>query len=79
MLGAQHEHLRLYAKSLQLLHAGLRGLGLQLAGCRQIGHECEVDAECALRPQLPSELPYGLEEGLALNVAYRSANLGDAE
>ena len=77
VLCAQHQHLRLNAQPLQLLHAGLRGFGLQFACCCQIGHVGQVYVQCPLRPQLPAQLSDGFEKGLALNVADGAANLCD--
>ena len=77
-LRAQHEHVGLYADALQLLHGVLRGLGLQLSGCLEVGNVGEVDAHGVLA-HLPFHLPDGLEEGHALYVADGSAYLGDDE
>ena len=79
MLGAQHQHLRLYAQPLQLLHAGLRGFGLQLSSCCQIGHQGQVYVQCPPWSQFPSQLSDGFQERLALDVADGSAYLRDDE
>ena len=77
VVGAQDEEIRLDADGLQLLHRVLRGLGLQLVGRRDVGHEGAVDEGDVLRAALLAKLARGLEEGLRLDVAHRAAYLGD--
>ena len=61
----------------QLGDALLGGLGLQLAGGLDEGHERDVDEEDVFRADLEGELADGLEEGQALDVARGAADLGD--
>ena len=75
MLGAAHDDVRLDAHALQILDAGLGGLCLHLLGCPQVGDEGDVDEDDIFPSLLVLELPDGLQEGLALNVAYRAAHL----
>ena len=76
MLRAQHQHVRLNTQPLQQLHTGLRGLGLQLACCCQIGHVCQVNVQRPLRTQFPAQLANGFKKGLTLYVANGAANFG---
>ena len=79
MGGAAEEDVRLDAEAGQLLHAVLRGLRLQLPGARDERHEGQVDEEGVLAPDIPPELPDRLDEGQALDVADRAADLADAD
>ena len=67
-----------FSHALQLLHAVLRGFGLQLIGSLQIGHVGEVNAD-SVATQLPAQLTDGLHEGGAFDVADGAAHLGDDE
>ena len=78
MLGAQHQYVGLDTLALELLHAALGGLGLQLSCCMQIGNIGQMHVHGVL-PKLPSQLSDGLQEGGALDIAYRSAYLCDDE
>ena len=61
----------------QLLDAVLGGLGLELAGSLQVGHQGHVDVQAVFIAHFRPHLPDGFQEGLALNVAHRAANFGD--
>ena len=78
MLGAQHEDVGLNTDALQFFHRVLRRLRLQFAGCGQIGHVGQVYAD-GVAAQFPFQLTDGLEEGVTLDVAHGTANLGDNE
>ena len=77
MLCTEHQDLWLDAKTLQLLHAHLGGLRLQLTCCCQKRHVGKVYIQCARRTQLPPELADGLQERLTLNVADSASYLGN--
>ena len=78
MLGAQHENIRLNTHLLQLFHRVLRGLGLQLFGCGDIGHIGKVYAHTVLT-QLPTQLAHAFEIRQRLDVAHRTADFSDNE
>ena len=78
LLCSEYEHVGLYTHALQLLHAVLCGLCLELACSLEIGDISKVYAHGALA-QLPLQLPDGLEEGRALYVAYGTSYLCDDE
>ncbi len=77
LVAAQHDDVRRDAHALQLLDRVLRGLGLVLVAAAQEGHERHVDEERVLLAPLQRDLPRRLQEGLALDVAGRAADLGD--
>jgi hypothetical protein len=74
---AADEDVGLDADLAQLAHRLLRGLGLQLAAGRQVDEQREVDEGALAGRVLDGVLPDGLEEGQALDVAHRAADLGD--
>ena len=78
LLRAKDEHVGLDTDALELLHAVLRGLRLQLTRCVQVGHVGQVDVDGAVA-QLPFHLADRLHERRTLDVADRTANLGDDE
>ena len=55
----------------------LGGLGLELAGRAEVGHQREVDVDAVFAADVEGELADGLEEGQALDVADGAADLGD--
>src|SRR3954465_3260755 len=57
----------------------LRRLGLELAGRRDPRHQGQMDEERALTAELIAELADRLEEGQALDVADRPADLAEHE
>ena len=54
MFRTQHQDFRLNTQSLQLLHTGLRGFGLQLSCRCQIGHIGKMHIQRPCRPQFPT-------------------------
>lgn len=76
MLGAEHEHIGLYAEMLQLLHGVLRRLGLQLLGRRNERHICQMYAQTVVL-KLPSELTHSLQKRQTLYIAHHATDLGD--
>ena len=74
LLCAQHQHIWLDTYLLKLLHRVLRRLGLQLFGCRDIGHIRQVYAQ-RIAPKLPPQLAHTLQVRQRLYVAYGAANL----
>ena len=77
VLGAAHQDVRGNADAAQLLHAVLGGLGLELAGGLEVGHQGHVDVQAVFVAHFRPHLPDGFQEGLALNVAHRAADLGN--
>ena len=55
----------------------LRGLGLELVGRLQEGHQRDVHEEPVVPPDLLPQLADRLQKGLALDVAHRAADLGE--
>ena len=76
-VGAAEEDARRDADRAQLAHAVLHGLGLELVGGRDVGDEGEVDEDGVLAAHVLAELADRLEEGQALDVAHRAADLHD--
>ena len=79
MLAAAHEDVGLDADLAELGHRLLGGLGLQLAGGGEVGHEGDVQENHVARALFEGELAQGLEEGQALDVAGGAADLGDED
>ena len=75
-LCAQYQYVGLYAHTLQLFHAVLCGLGLQLTGSLQIRHVRQVYAY-RLSSQFPSQLSDSLHKRCTLDVTDGAAHLGD--
>ena len=61
----------------QLAHAVLHGLGLQLVGGGDVGHQRQVYEDGVLAAHVLAELADGLQEGQALDVAHGAADLHD--
>ena len=61
----------------ELFDAVLGGLGLELPGGADIGHESEMDKEHVLRSELEPHLAGRLEKRQAFDVAHRPADLVD--
>jgi hypothetical protein len=78
-VAAAEQDLRLDAEAQQFLHAVLGRLGLQLARRRDVGDEGQVDEEAALRPHFVGQLTDRFQEGQALDVADRAADLDQHE
>ena len=77
VVGAADDEVGLQAEGAQLPHRVLRRLGLDLVGRRDVGHEAHVDEDALVAALLVAELADGLDEGLALDVPDRAAELGD--
>ena len=77
LVAAQHDDIRRDAHALQLLDRVLGRLGLVFVAAPQEGHQRHMDEERVLPPLFQTDLPGGLQEGLALNVAGGAADLGD--
>ena len=75
--GAAQEQVGLDADGAQFLDAVLGGLGLDLAGGLDEGHQGEVDVADVVLAQVALELADGLEKGQALDVAHGAADLDD--
>ena len=73
------EEVRRDADAAQLLHRMLRGLGLQLAGGRDVGDEGEMDEHRLVPAPLVGELADRFVERQALDVADRAADLDQHE
>ena len=76
-VAAQHERVRLDADGAQRGDRVLGGLGLLLADRAHERDERDVHEEHVAASELVAHLPGGLDEGLALDVADRAADLGD--
>ena len=74
-LGAADEDVGDDSDRAELSDGVLRGLGLELAGGLEVGHEREVDEAGVLGAGLEAELARGLEERQALDVARDAADL----
>ena len=77
MLGAQHEDVGLQTVLQQSLDGVLRRLGLQLARSGHVGDEREMNQRRILVPELVTQLAHRLDERQRLDVADRTADLGD--
>ncbi len=73
----QSTHVGLDADAAQLVDRVLGGLGLQLPGVADVGHERQVDVHDVAPPDVDGELADRLEERQRLDVAHRAADLGD--
>ena len=71
ILGTKDEDVGLYPILQELLHRVLRRLSLKLARGCQKGHKRKVNKDRIVRPQVPFQLPYGLNIGQRLNIADR--------
>src|SRR5690606_27915917 len=78
-VGTAEEDVRLDAEAQQFLHRMLCRLGLQLAGRRNPGDQRQVHEQGPLDAQFVAELTDGLQEGEALDVADRAADLAEHE
>ncbi len=76
-VGAANQDIRLDPDLHQLAHGVLSGLGLQLAGGRDVRDQREVDEDRVVAPHLLAELPDRLEERQRLDVTHGAADLGD--
>lgn len=55
----------------------LGGLGLELAGRRDVGHQRQVHEGGVVAPHAQAHLASGLQEGQRLDVAHGAADLDD--
>ena len=78
-IGPAQQQIRLNPDAAQLAHRMLGRFGLQLAGRGQIGHQGQMHVGDAIPPALEAELADRLEEGQALDVADRAADLAQHE
>ncbi len=76
-LGPADQDVGLDADLHQLAHRVLGGLGLDLAGGGDVGHQRQVHEEGVVAPHFLAELADRLEERLRLDVADRAADFGD--
>ena len=76
-VGTQHNHIGGNAHALQLLAGVLGRLGLVLIRAGNVGHQHDMDVAAVFKALFQPDLTDGLQEGLALNVAGRAADLGD--
>ena len=73
---AEHKNVGLDADALEFLHGVLCRFGLELAGCLEVGHIGEVNANSAVA-HFPLELTDGFEERCRLDVAHGSADFSN--
>ena len=78
-VGAADQHIGLHADLAELADRVLRGLALQFAGGSDVGDEGDVDVAGVGAAEVGAHLADGLEEGQALDVADRTANLCDED
>ncbi len=76
-VAAANQNVRLDSDAEHFLHAVLRGLGLQLAGGGDEGHEREVRENDVLGAQFEAHLPDGFHERQRFDVANRAADFDD--
>src|SRR6266511_1775944 len=76
-VGAAEQDVGLDSDGEQLLDGMLRGLGLELAGSGDEGHQRDVNEQSVFAAQLLAHLADGFEEGKRLDVAHGAADLAD--
>jgi hypothetical protein len=76
-LGPAHDGVGLDADRPEGGHGVLGGLGLQLAGRTDVGHQRDVQEEHVVAAQVVAHLTRRLEEGQRLDVAHGATDLGD--
>ena len=79
VFGPADQHIGGQTDGLQFLDAVLGGLGLQFARCRKIGQQRQVHQDALAARAFMGELADRLEEGQALDVAHRAADLAQHE
>lgn len=77
MLGAQHQNIGLQTVLEQGLDRMLGRLGLQLAGSGQVRNERQMNQRRIAGSKLVTQLTHRFDEGQRLDVAHRTADLGD--
>ena len=78
-VGAAQQDVGLDADRAQFLHRVLGGLGLEFARRRDVGQQRQMDVEAVAARLFLAELADRLEEGQALDVAHRAADLDQHE
>ena len=78
-VGAAEQDVGLNSDAEQFFDRVLGGLGLQLLGSRDEGHQRDVDEERVLAAQFLAHLADGFHEGQRLDVADRAADLDDRD
>ena len=79
MLTPADDDIRLDAHALQILNTGLGRLGLQFLRSAQIRNQRYMDQNGIVMAHLMLELTNGLQERLALDVTYGTADLDDGD
>ena len=79
MFTSADDDIRLDAHALQILNTGLGRLGLQFLRSAQIRNQRYVDQNGIIMAHLMLELTNGLQERLALDVTYGTADLYDGD
>ncbi len=77
MLAAANQHVRLDTDLTQLPDRMLSRLGFELCGSLQIGHQRQMDKQAVLFSGFHRKLANGFKERQALDIADRTADLGD--
>ena len=75
VVGAGHNHVRRDTNGAQFAHRVLGGFGFQFFSRADHGQPGEVDVKGVFAAQVAAQLPDGLQEGQAFNVAHRAADL----
>ena len=76
-VAAAQQNVRLDSDAQHFFDAVLRGLGFQLAGRGDEGHEGDVHEQSIFEPELEAHLADGFEEGKGLDVADGAADFDD--
>ena len=78
-VGAAEQNVGLNADAQQFFDRVLRGLGLQLAGGGDVGHQGDVDEERVLAAQFLAHLADGFDKGQRLDIADGAADFDDGK
>ena len=78
-VGAAEQNVRLNSDAQQFLDRVLGGLGLQLSGGGDVGHQRDVDEERVVAAQFLAHLADGFDKGQRLDVANGAADLDDRQ
>src|SRR4029077_13999260 len=76
-IGPAEKDMRLNSNLPELIDRVLRRFGFQLTGCADVRHQRKVDIQDVLAAYVVRHLANRLEEGQALDVADRAADLHD--
>ena len=79
MLTSADDDIRLDAHALQILNTGLGGFGLQFLRSAQIRNQRYMDQNRIVMADFMLELTNGLQERLALDITYGTADLDDGD